>query len=166
MASTKGLNTYQLQEALQGNKVTQPCFDGIYAANRLNEIEARPHLIIVNTDPDYKPGQHWLLLNFLSSHVVELFDSLGKDVEDYPRPIRDFVYRFSTQVHQMPYRVQPLYTALCGHYCLYYAYCSCTGERMEDIVKHIPHPDWIRNCIPILFNIPHIKSECQSCCNQ
>ena len=66
----------------------------------------------------------------------------------------------------MTERIQPLESALCGHYCLYYAYCRCTGETMREIAQHIPSPQWIETWIPVLFDIHPIHStECQKCIN-
>ena len=163
MNKVKGLNTFQLKEALETHPVTKPCFDGIYALDQLKVFDTPPRLIIVNTDPKHKPGKHWLLFHFLDHDTVEMFDSLGKDIESYPKPIANFVGSFAHRIVQMDERIQPLGSALCGHYCLYYAYCSCNGEKMQDIVQHIPSSNWIETCIPILFHIEDINSNCQGC---
>ena len=38
-------------------------FDGIYSSDTLNEIKEKPDLIICNTDPSNKPGEHWVALD-------------------------------------------------------------------------------------------------------
>ena len=62
-------------------------------------------------------------------------------------------------MHAVHDRIQPKGTTLCGHYCLYYAYSRCEGMSVQKIVHTMPSPQWIKSCIPILFDIPDIISE-------
>ena len=66
-------------------------------------------------------------------------------------------------MHAVHDRIQPKNTALCGHYCLYYAYSRCEGMSVQKIVHTMLSPQWIKSCIPILFDIPDIFSEYQCC---
>ena len=75
------MNTKQLWNALSLNPVTNKYFDGIYSSDTLNEIREKPSLIICNTDPSDKPGEHWVLF-FFSENSVDFFDSLGRDIMD------------------------------------------------------------------------------------
>ena len=76
------MNTKQLWHALCLNPVTNQYFDGIYSADTLKEIREKPDLIICNTDPSNKPGEHWVLF-FFSDNGVDFFDSLGRDIKYY-----------------------------------------------------------------------------------
>lgn len=157
-----GLNTIQLREALMENDVTRPYFNGIYPVNHLKHVTSPPKMIMVNTDPSYKPGKHWLVF-FRNEDTMEMFDSLGNDLTEMNPIIKTFAHKFNETVKYVSHRIQPKNTALCGHYCLYYAYLRCHGETMNDIVSQMPTPNWIRDCVPILFDIPGIISECQTC---
>ena len=167
MSTRKGLNSLQLWEALTQNTSTQPFFDGVYALDQLKHIKSKPKLVLSNTDPQYKAGKHWLLFFFNEDGMtMDFFDSLGRNPEDYPHPIPEFIRKWSSEVYYMPNRVQPEGSALCGHYCLYYAYSKSLGESMEDILSHMPSSEWIEKCILILFKINKIRSTCQTCeCN-
>ena len=55
------MNTKQLWNALINNKVTEPFFDGIFPRDMLTIIENKLQLIICNTDPSFKKGEHWIL---------------------------------------------------------------------------------------------------------
>ena len=55
------MNTKQLWCALTMNHYTNPYFDGIYSIDALKNIKDKPELIICNTDPSDKPGEHWVL---------------------------------------------------------------------------------------------------------
>ena len=58
------MNTKQIWQALTSNTKTEPYFDGVFAIDELCKIKKKPELIICNTDPSNKPGQHWVLLFF------------------------------------------------------------------------------------------------------
>ena len=75
------MNTKQLWNALCLNPVPNKYFDGIYSSDTLKEIKERPDLIICNTDPSNKPGEHWVLF-FFNQNSVDFFDSLGRDIMD------------------------------------------------------------------------------------
>ena len=46
------------------NPITNKYFDGVYSSDTLKEIKEKPNLIICNTDPSNKPGEHWVLFFF------------------------------------------------------------------------------------------------------
>ena len=57
------MNTKQLWNALCLNQITNNYFDGIFSSDTLKEISEKPILIICNTDPSNKPGEHWVLFS-------------------------------------------------------------------------------------------------------
>ena len=97
--------------------------------------------------------------------TVEFFDSLGYDLDYYHNSIKKFVQKFSNK-HVTILRCRlyvPINSSLCGHYCLYYAYCRCQGMTTKNIVNNFPTAQWIQCSIPLLFDINDIISECQCC---
>ena len=64
------MNTKQLWNALINIKVTEPFFDGIFPRDMLTIVENKPQLIICNTDPSFKKGQHWILFFFLTNILL------------------------------------------------------------------------------------------------
>ena len=84
------MNTKQLWNALILNPVTNKYFDGIFSIDTLQDIKEKPTLIICNTDPSYKPGEHWILF-FFYDKSVDFFDSLGRDITYYGSEFIDFV---------------------------------------------------------------------------
>ena len=93
------MNTKQLWNALCLNPVTNQYFNGIYPADTLKEIREKPDLIICNTDPSNKPGEHWVLF-FFSDNSVDFFDSLGRDIKSYGSIFLDFIANFVTNYEQ------------------------------------------------------------------
>ena len=72
------MNTKQLWNALINNKVTEPFFDGIFPRDMLTIIENKLQLIICNTDPSFKKGEHWIL--FILTKILLNFMTLWEKV--------------------------------------------------------------------------------------
>ena len=53
------------------------CFKGVYPLDKLPDIIKLPINIIINTDPSYMPGEHWVSLSINKDCYGEYFDSLG-----------------------------------------------------------------------------------------
>ena len=161
-----GLNTLQSTLALSKYPQTANQFIGVFARDELSLlINKFPALIIANTDPSTKSGTHWILFYFDKNGNVEYFDSLGKSLFHYHKDFLKFIKSncnyYSRVVNK---RIQPVNTTLCGHYCLYYAYSRCVEKiNKEHIINNMPSKDWIKCCIPFLFELPEIISECQCC---
>ena len=57
--------------------MTSSCFLGVFASNELpSKIPIYPSGLIANTDPNNKPGQHWVAM-FLEEDKEEFFDTYG-----------------------------------------------------------------------------------------
>ena len=159
------MNTKQLWNALCLNPVTNQYFDGIYSADTLKEIREKPDLIICNTDPSNKRGEHWVLF-FFSDNSVDFFDSLGRDIKYYGSTFLDFIANFVTNYEQSLQRTQPLKSDLCGQYCLYYAFVKCNGLSMDEIIYNIPNYKDVVNFVNRLFYIcPKYNCSLVQCCN-
>ena len=72
---------------------------------------------------------------FFRKGHCEFFDSLGKDIEDYSSKLMKFVHKFTNDIIYSDERIQPEKTSVCGHYCLFYAYHSCKGLKMSEVLE-------------------------------
>ena len=90
----KVMNTKQLWNALTLNPVTNNYFDGIFSIDTLKDIKEKPTLIVCNTDPSDKVGEHWILF-FFHDNTVDFYDSLGHDITYYGSEFIYFVKRFA-----------------------------------------------------------------------
>ena len=140
------MNTKKIWQALTCNTKTEPYCDGVFPINELKNIKDKPELIICNTDPSNKPGQHWVLF-FFHNDTVDFFDPLGKNMEYYGEEFVNFAKRFSSKFQISFMRTQPKNTSLCGQYCLYFACKRCTGEEIDNIIKSMVSPDHV-----VVFN--------------
>ena len=153
------MNTEQIWQALTCNTQTEPYFDGVFPINELKNIKDKPELIICNTDPSNKPGQHWVLF-FFHNDTVDFFDSLGKNMEYYGEEFVNFAKRFSSKFQISLMRTQPKNTSLCGQYCLYFAYKRCTGEEMDNIIKSMVSPDYVLHFVNSNFKFCKNSGNC------
>lgn len=160
------MNTKQLWNALCLNPVTNLYFDGIFSSDTLKDIKIKPDLIICNTDPSDKPGEHWVLF-FFSENSVDFYDSLGREITYYGSVFTDFIKNFALDYKQCLSRTQPLKSDLCGQYCLYYALAKCNGLSMEEIVHNIPDYRYIVDVVNRNFYIcPEYKCTLLQYCNR
>ena len=71
------LSTRDLEDMMRQDPVASSCFLGVFASNELpSKIPSYPSGLIANTDPNNKPGQHWVAM-FLEESKEEFFDSYG-----------------------------------------------------------------------------------------
>ena len=139
------MDSKQLFQALVNNPTTNKDFDGIFSKDTLEDIVAKPTLIICNTDPSSKPGEHWLLFYF-ENDVVDFFDSLGKHLSEYGKPFVKFVKKFSKKMNECKIRTQPKGTNVCGAYCLFYAMLRVNKYPMGKIVHSLSE----MSCVDVL----------------
>ena len=78
------MNSRQLRWMLSGDKFTKQFFRGVYAIDEMNLIKtvSYPSSFVINLDPSYKPGSHWVAVYFDKNGVGEFFYSFA----GYPPP--------------------------------------------------------------------------------
>ncbi len=119
----------------------------VCAINELPDYEihwSRPGGYIVNSDPNFKPGRHWVAIYLPALHSgrketkVEFFDPYGCPPSTYGKQILQFIkantnsqYVFNTL------QVQPNSSTLCGLYCCYFILNRLEGEKMEQIINRL-----------------------------
>ena len=85
---------YTTITACNDNEVIQPYCDGICASDTVSKMQQRPHLILHNTGTIGKTRKHCLLFYFTEDFVVEMLDSLGKDIHAYSKNVVKFLENF------------------------------------------------------------------------
>ena len=104
------MNTKQLWNALTLNPVTNNNFDGIFSIDTLKEIKEKKTLIVCNTDPSDKAGEHWVLF-FFHDNTVDFYDSLAHEITYYGSEFIYFVKRFANNfiLSDEPNLLKPIY---------------------------------------------------------
>ena len=127
------MNSRQLCWILSGDKFTKLSFKGVYAIDEMKLIEtvSYPSSFVINLDPSYKPGSHWVAVYFDRNGIGEYVDSFAH----YPPYEVDHFLRSHAkgwQYNRM--QVQELYTTTCGQFVVFYIYQKSRGLMMEVIL--------------------------------
>jgi hypothetical protein len=116
------MNSLEIKKAFKNYN----CFIGVFPRDLLpkEKITKRPIALIVNTDPSYLPGQHWIALFINTDNVAEYFDSYGLP------PLNKEIFQFLNKlnVEKLVYQtkqLQGLRSSTCGHYCVTFIKLRC-----------------------------------------
>lgn len=130
------MNSEQIRKVLVKNKHTKKCFNGVYAYNRIPRyIRKKPFCIVVNSDPDNKPGLHWFVINFPKEACAEYFDSYGN--QTISKNIIKKINKYSKQkcFIRNNKRLQADNSDVCGYYCCVFLYYRCRGISMQKFLN-------------------------------
>ena len=97
-------------------------FLGVYAIDRLpRRLPARrPLLLVCNTDPHDRPGEHWIVLYI--DIRGEYFDSFGEP----PRSTFElYLNKHCNSFNRTDDAIQSVLSSFCGHYCVFYCLFRC-----------------------------------------
>lgn len=72
-------------------------------------------MIVVNTDPDYLPGEHWTAIYITDSGVGYFFDSFGRSPQI---EIMRFIKRNTRLWFYNTRVIQDVFSDVCGKYCV------------------------------------------------
>ena len=108
-------------------------FIGVFAVDNLPNVTKFPATLIVNTDPAYEAGEHWVALHLKPRGRVDYFCSFG-----FPPLIlelQDFVNRYgSSGKRYNRCTMQDVNSTLCGDYCICFVKCIAKGAELPEFV--------------------------------
>ena len=107
-------------------------------------LSHKPAAFIVNSDPNFKPGTHWMAI-FLpvnklgkNNDLGEFFDPYGLPPSAYGKEIVQFLKAAShVQYAFNRLQVQTESSTLCGLYSCYYILKRLEGKSMGDIITYL-----------------------------
>lgn len=107
-------------------------FLGVFACDRMPEKlpSIRPLLLVCNTDPHDRPGEHWIVL-YIDARG-EYFDSFGE------RPQLIFERYLDKHCNSWTFSeraLQSVLSSFCGHYCVFYCLFRCLNYNLSDITN-------------------------------
>ena len=86
-------------------------------------------IYIVNKDPSYLSGSHFIVVAHLILHTYEVYDSLGVNVNMYDKTFFSKLQKLHPNQNLTIH--QPDYSYLCGGYCLRYIYFRLHGFSIQ-----------------------------------
>jgi hypothetical protein len=107
-------------------------FVGVFARDRLpTKLKSdRPSLLVCNTDPHDRPGEHWIVLYVEDSSYGEYFDSFGRPPD---QPFRTFMDRYCSNWTRNERQLQSIISYYCGHYCVFYCLHRSRNKNINAI---------------------------------
>lgn len=129
------MDTNQIANILKNDPRTKRYFKGVYAADQLPSASYKEkECYVVNTDPSYERGAHWLAI-FFDHSGGEFFDSYGYPPVTYNDSFMDFMEGSGLKWSYNKKRLQGTFSTVCGQYCVYYLVKRCNGKPMKTIVN-------------------------------
>lgn len=131
------METSEIYAGLKTHVHTNDCIKRVCA---IDQLPVKSHLkytkngiafIVVNLDPSYLPGSHWVAIRISPSRKIisEYFDSYGNDPND---TIEQYIGgNYIAQTKQL----QSASSTICGQWCMYYIWYRCRGYTLSEIVS-------------------------------
>lgn len=123
------MDTREIDRFVRSNGACRGIFQGVYSIDTLPES---PRLLVCNTDPSHKPGEHWIALHVDSRRRGEYFDSFGRKP---PRVIEDYMNEHCVDWLFNTKQLQSVVSSYCGFYCCYYCVFKCRGVDLTCIIN-------------------------------
>lgn len=125
------MDEIELYRYIYSNRLLINNCNGIYSSNDLPTL-LKSGFYIVNTDPNYLPGSHWVALYINKNNYAYYFDSLGNVPINSVANILDrnkITYDYNTK------RIQGDKSDVCGDYCLLFVYLACQGYILKSFIS-------------------------------
>ena len=100
-------------------------FDGIYSIDNLPRHDG-PKLLVANTDPADRPGEHWIAISVDDHGNGQYFDSFGRAPL---KRCKDYMNRHYRRWTYNRMQFQSVASELCGHYCI--VWCLLNGRKID-----------------------------------
>ena len=143
------LNNVQLDHLATADAILKPYFYATVASDRLprRPIKKEPRGYIVNTDPHYRVGRHWLVLWTHSGNVCEVMDSYALPLESYEttEPLQDWLKSQLKYIIYNGQALQSMYSKSCGDYALFYLKDRARGQSMNEFLRRFSKHDYVNN---------------------
>src|SRR6266536_3009053 len=118
------MNGAMIERLLKSDPICRRIFLGTYPRDQLPHSLPKPSLMICNTDPHDKPGQHWTVIYVRDDEYGEYFDSLGQPP---PKIFETYLNKLCTFWTFSDRQLQSIISRFCGHNCIFYCLKRCRG---------------------------------------
>lgn len=130
------MNTLQIDKILRRNQTTSPFYLGCFSSNELVKNSKHfPQSMVVNFDPSWQEGSHWVAIFAESPISVDYYDSLGI----WP-PLNENISKFLANfklIHFNPYAFQSERSKNCGKHAIFFIFYRSTGKSFDQILRFL-----------------------------
>ena len=135
------MNNIQIEKLLYKHPIIKKYFKGALPADKFSAHTIKSdEYYILNLDPSWEPGSHWVSIKLCPEGNNEYFDSYG-----WPPPYQHFKnilkeYQLNTIQLQHPL------TTVCGQYCIFYIWNRiCVGTNIQEICNLFSKTNLVEN---------------------
>jgi len=137
------MNSFEINDVIKSDPISAHTFLGVYPIDCLPQPKQKPSSVIINLDPSYQPGSHWVCCQLNQNGPSYYFDSYGKlpqiIIQKYLLKNSQNGYEQSTE------RLQAVLSSVCGIYCIYCIVNWARGYTLNDIVNRFEPDNQISN---------------------
>lgn len=139
------MDTLEILKAMTTNHKTKQIFKGVFPCDKLpkTSLRKKPACFIINTDPSFKSGTHWVAVYFSKHGRAEYFDSFG--LKPQVKSILKFLSTNSSGYVYNEIQLQNILSIACGKYCCEYLFHRCSGKSRALFFKKYSTSDTIKN---------------------
>ena len=116
------LNELEILEMI--NKYDNGQFLGVFGCDELTNITKQGYLI-VNTDPSYEAGTHWISI-VIHKNCVYYYDPLNMNFWLSDENISNFLKKLGMDLYINNVPIQTLNSPYCGQHCVVFCYLMMT----------------------------------------
>lgn len=116
------MNTQEINKIL---KKKIPCFIGTFPKDAIPRVRVRPAMMVVNTHPASKRGEHWTAIYVINKDEAEFFDSFGFPALE--PEIRRYLSNNCATWRYSPRTLQHPLATTCGLFCCLFLYARSKG---------------------------------------
>lgn len=128
------MNSSEINFILKSLNQTKHIFLGVYACDTLpNYVFKKPALLICNTQPIHKPGEHWVAIYISKKKQGEYFDSFGLPPSN--KYILEFLNRNCSKFSSNKQMIQSLFSNYCGQFCIMFAFFKGLSKSLKLFLK-------------------------------
>jgi len=130
------MNTLQIDKILRRNQTTSPFYLGCFSSDQLvRNSKNFPQSLVVNFDPSWQEGSHWVAIFAESPISVDYYDSLGI----WP-PLNENISQFLSNfkhVHFNPCAFQGIKSKKCGKHAIFFIFNRSNGKSFDQILHFL-----------------------------
>ena len=137
------MDNFSLEKLANKCNHLSEAFCGVWSADNFPPMREEASFQIVNTEPSYRAGKHWILLCIRKivrggkNAVIVFWDSLGKEPKNYKKLYMRLTCLYK-KIVVFNHPLQSHFSNCCGLYCLLMAHYLPNSSSHENVARVLP----------------------------